>query len=52
VKRGQRVVHGDKELIEKLGRDDLCHCGSGRKFQKVLRHLAPVSASGITTRAE
>ena len=24
VKRGNRVVHGDKELIEKLGRNDPC----------------------------
>ena len=36
VKRGQRVVHGEKELIEKLGRDDLCPCGSGRRFQEML----------------
>jgi uncharacterized protein YecA (UPF0149 family) len=32
VKRGGRVVHGDKELREKLGRNDLCPCGSGRRF--------------------
>jgi uncharacterized protein YchJ len=36
VKRGDRVVHGDKELIEKLGRNDPCVCGSGRRFQEVL----------------
>jgi len=36
VKRGDRVVHGDKELIEKLGRNDLCPCESGRRFQGVL----------------
>jgi len=36
VKRGVRVVHGDKELLEKLGRNDLCPCGSGRRFQAVL----------------
>jgi len=36
VKKGQRIVHGDKELIEKLGRNDPCPCGSGRLFQKVL----------------
>ena len=36
VKRGRRVVHGDKELTEKLGRRDLCPCGSGRTFQQVL----------------
>jgi uncharacterized protein YchJ len=33
VKRGDRVVHGDKELIEKLGRNDPCPCGSGRCFK-------------------
>ncbi|MBO0861643.1 MAG: SEC-C domain-containing protein [Chloracidobacterium sp.] len=34
VKRGMRVVHGDKELTEKLGRNDRCPCGSGRRFQE------------------
>jgi len=32
VKRGQRIVHGDKHLSEKLGRNDPCPCGSGRRF--------------------
>ena len=36
VKRGERLVHGDKELNEKLGRKDLCPCGSGRSFQAML----------------
>ncbi|MEH2087037.1 hypothetical protein [Nostoc sp.] len=36
VKRGNRLVHGDKELQEKLGNNDLCLCGSGRCFQKML----------------
>ena len=36
VKRGHRVVHGVKELSEKLGRNDLCPCRSGRRFQEVL----------------
>ncbi|MEM7407639.1 MAG: SEC-C metal-binding domain-containing protein [Pseudomonadota bacterium] len=36
VKRGQRVVHGDKELVEKLGRNDPCPCGSARRFQTLL----------------
>lgn len=36
VKRGVRIVHGDVELSEKLGRNDLCPCGSGRKFQGLL----------------
>ncbi|WP_371876058.1 SEC-C metal-binding domain-containing protein [Pleionea sp. CnH1-48] len=26
------MVHGDKELIEKLGRNDPCPCGSRRLF--------------------
>src|SRR5437016_14676672 len=36
VKRGNRSVHGETELIEKLGREDLCTCGSGRRFQEIL----------------
>jgi uncharacterized protein YchJ len=36
VKRGERLVHGDKRLIEKLGRNDLCLCGSGQRFQAML----------------
>jgi len=39
VKRGARVVHGDKELAEKVGRNDLCPCGSGRRFQEVLYEI-------------
>jgi uncharacterized protein YecA (UPF0149 family) len=34
VKRGVRIVHGDKELAEKLGRNDFCPCGSGNRFKK------------------
>jgi uncharacterized protein YecA (UPF0149 family) len=34
VKRGQRIVHGDKELTEKLGRSDLCPCGLGKVFKR------------------
>ena len=34
VKRGVRVVHGGKVLEEKLGRNDLCPCGSGKRFKK------------------
>jgi hypothetical protein len=33
VKKGVRVVRRDKELSEKLGRQDLCPCGSGRMFK-------------------
>jgi len=36
VKRGRRFVHGDKELVEKLGRNDPCPCGSTRRFKTVL----------------
>jgi len=32
VKCGVRIVHGNKELFEKLGRNDLCPWGSGRTF--------------------
>jgi hypothetical protein len=42
VKRGLRIVHGDKELLEKLGRNDPCPCGSGRRFQEVLHALWPI----------
>jgi uncharacterized protein YecA (UPF0149 family) len=37
VKRGLRFLRGgDIELIEKLGRNDPCPCGSGLRFQAVL----------------
>ena len=36
VKRGEQIVHGDKELSEKLGRNDLCPCGSARRFKELL----------------
>lgn len=36
VGRGMRIVHGDKLLTEKLGRNDLCPCGSGLRFQELL----------------
>jgi len=45
VKRGLRFVHGDIELIEKLGRNDPCPCGSGKKFQALLHALWPVSTA-------
>jgi len=43
VKRGLRFVHGDVELMEKLGRNDPCPCGSGLRFQTVLPRIRPVS---------
>jgi hypothetical protein len=32
VKRGVQIVHGNKELQEKLGRNDPFPCGSRRSF--------------------
>jgi hypothetical protein len=34
VKRGVRIVNDGKLLEEKLGRNDLCPCGSGKQFKK------------------
>ncbi|MBX3082515.1 MAG: SEC-C domain-containing protein [Anaerolineae bacterium] len=49
MKRGDRVVHADKELLEKLGRNDPCPCGSARRFQELLHEkwsfLTDVSAA-------
>ena len=42
VKRGVRSVNGSKELLEKLGRNDLCPCGSGRRFPALLPGLRPI----------
>ena len=42
VKRGIQIIGAGKELLEKLGRQDLCPCGSGRRFQKVLPVLRPL----------
>jgi hypothetical protein len=42
VKRGRRMVHGDVELFEKLGRNDLCPCGSGARFQALLHGVGPL----------
>ena len=42
VKRGYRIVHGGKDLSEKLGRNDLCPCGSGRRFQEMLHADRPL----------
>lgn len=46
------MVHGDKMLEEKLGRNDLCPCGSGRRFQEVLHAKRPVltESNAITSR--
>jgi uncharacterized protein YecA (UPF0149 family) len=42
VKQGHRIIHGEKELLEKLGRNDPCPCGSGSKFQAVLSQDGPL----------
>jgi hypothetical protein len=34
VKCGVRIVHSDKLLAEKLGRNDFCPCGSYKRFKK------------------
>ncbi|MRR33877.1 hypothetical protein EG829_04135 [bacterium] len=36
VKRVYRVVHGEKVLVDKLGRNDPCPCGSGRLLREML----------------
>ncbi|WP_345685951.1 SEC-C metal-binding domain-containing protein [Novipirellula caenicola] len=33
VKRGVQIIQG-KQLEEKLGRNDLCPCGSGQRFKR------------------
>ncbi|MEO6394877.1 MAG: SEC-C metal-binding domain-containing protein [Devosia sp.] len=42
MKRGARVIHGHVELAEKLGRNDLCPCGSGRLFQEMLPQVGQI----------
>ncbi|MBX9964919.1 MAG: SEC-C domain-containing protein [Burkholderiales bacterium] len=45
MKRGYRIVRGCKPLLEKLGRNDPCPCGSGKSFQALL------SAQGLVSTA-
>jgi uncharacterized protein YecA (UPF0149 family) len=46
VKRGPRSVRGgEKELIEKLGANDPCPCGSRRRFQELLPQERPLSTA-------
>ena len=49
VKRGDRIVHGGKELIERLGRNDPCVCGSWRSFQAMLHEDWLLSTASIVT---
>jgi hypothetical protein len=48
VKRGERSVKGgEKELLERLGNNDPCPCGSGRRFQEVLPQQRPLSTAPV-----
>ncbi|MBX9401418.1 SEC-C domain-containing protein [Lysobacter sp. BMK333-48F3] len=50
VRRGRRFVHGDKELVEKLGRNDPCPCGSARRFKRIVAcTAAATTAPAVTT---
>ncbi|MBB2833625.1 UNVERIFIED_ORG: hypothetical protein GGD51_003777 [Rhizobium esperanzae] len=42
VKSGSQIVHGGVELIEKLGRNYPCACGSRRRFQELLPAIRPL----------
>jgi hypothetical protein len=42
VKRGDRIVGSGTELIERLGRDDPCPCGSGHRFPPLLPQHGPL----------
>ncbi|HTR85315.1 MAG TPA: SEC-C metal-binding domain-containing protein [Reyranella sp.] len=39
-------------MVEKLGRNDPCPCGSGHRFQGLLPGQRRLSSTGITTRGE
>ena len=50
VKRGPRSVRGgETELLERLGNNDLCPCGSGRRFQTLLPQQRPLSTAPVAT---
>ena len=50
VKRGVRSVKGgEKELQERLGNNDPCPCGSGRRFQELLPEQRPLSTAQAAT---
>jgi hypothetical protein len=49
VKRGLRFVRSNKELFEKLGRNDLCPCGSRQRFQSVLHEIGQISTAQTET---
>jgi hypothetical protein len=41
------VRGGEKDLVEKLGRNDPCPCGSGKSFQALLPGHGPVSTEPL-----
>ncbi|MFO0457537.1 MAG: SEC-C metal-binding domain-containing protein [Alphaproteobacteria bacterium] len=43
------MVGDGKVLVEKLGRNDPCPCGSGRRFQTLLHALGSVSTGCCAT---
>jgi len=49
VKRGFRIVHGDKELTEKLGRNDDARVAAGGRFKKCCMRADASTASVVTT---
>jgi uncharacterized protein YecA (UPF0149 family) len=39
VKRGPRIIRGGEvELVERLGDNDLCPCGSSKRFKNCCRN--------------
>ena len=56
VKRGYRSVKGgEKELLERLGNNDPCPCGSTRRFQALLpqrRQLSTAPAAPTTSETD
>jgi hypothetical protein len=50
VKRGDRTVRGGEiELLERLGNNDPCPCGSGRRFQELLPEQRPLLTAPAAT---
>jgi hypothetical protein len=47
VKRGDRVIGTGTELVEKLGRNDPCPCGTGRRFPPVLPPIQMLGLDGL-----
>jgi uncharacterized protein YecA (UPF0149 family) len=38
VKRGQRTIKDEVEFVERLGNNDLCPCGSMKRFKNCCRN--------------